>query len=219
MAVSRRARGVRLAACLVGFLLASCEQSPQSEAEVALRVLANEEWMADADTCPADLMPTDMRVEQIADFKCSGAEVPGCYQRCKRNDVDACYWLAYAVQQSEAGIRASESLYQRACKLGEPSGCVNRAASMLRADSSDPDVLTCTARTFGRACDLDDIWGCSMLGLAYGRGLGVPLDPERAAVALRKACARPGDATHEACTSATQMLQELEATSTAAPPN
>ena len=157
--MSRRAGGVCLAACLIGFLLASCEQPPQSEAEVALRVLANEEWMADADTCPADLMPSDMRVEQIADFKCSGGEVPGCYQRCKRNDVDACYWLALAVQQSEAGSRAAESLYQRACKLGKPSGCVKRAAAMLHADSSDPDVLTCTARTFGRACELDDIRG------------------------------------------------------------
>jgi hypothetical protein len=216
--VTRRAGGVRLAACLFGFLLASCEQPPQSEAEVALRVLANEAWMADADSCPADLMPSDKRAGQIGDFNCSGAEVPGCYQRCTRDDVDACYWLAYAVQQSEAGGRAAESLYQRACRLGEPSGCVNRAAGMLRADSADPDVLTCTARTFGRACDLDDIWGCSMLGLAYSRGLGVPVDPVRAATALHKACAPPGDATHEACTSAMQTLQQLDATSTPGPP-
>jgi hypothetical protein len=109
MAVIRRAGGVCLAACLSGFLLASCEEPPKSEAEVALRVLANEEWMADADTCPADLMPSDMRVEQVADLKCSGAEVSGCYQRCKRNDVDACYWLAYAVQQSEAGSARANS--------------------------------------------------------------------------------------------------------------
>jgi hypothetical protein len=217
MAMSRRAGGDRLAACLLGLLLASCEQPPQSAAEVALRVLANEEWMAEADTCPADIMPTDMRIEHSA--KCSGAEVPGCYQRCKQDDVDACYWLAYAVQQSEAGSRAAESLYQRACKLGEPSGCVNRAVGMLQADASDPEVLTCTARTFGRACDLDDIRGCSMLGLAYSRGLGVPVDPERAAAALHKACARAGDAAHEACTSASEILQQFDASSTAAPPN
>ena len=216
--MSRRAGGVRLAACLVGFLLASCEQPPQSEAEVALRVLANEEWMADADTCPADLMPTDRRVELIVDFKCSGGEVPGCYQRCKQNDVDACNWLAYAVQQSEAGSRAAESLFQRACKLGEPSACVNRAAGMLHADSSDPDVLTCTARTFGRACDRDDIRGCSMLGLAYGRGLGVPLDPKRAAVSLRKACYLSGDTAHEACKAATQMRQARDAPNARKPP-
>jgi hypothetical protein len=132
--------------------------------------------------------------------------------------VDACYWLAYAVQQSEAGDRAAETLYQRACKLGEPSGCVNRAAGMLREESADPDVQQCSARTFERACELDDIWGCSMLGLAYSRGLGVAVDPVRAALALRKACARPDDATHEACTSATQMLQQLDATSASAPP-
>jgi TPR repeat protein len=88
---------------------------------------------------------------------------------------------------------------------------------MLHADSADPDVLTCTARTFGRACDLDDIWGCSMLGLAYSRGLGVPADPVRAATALLKACARPSDATHEACTSAMQELQQLDAARTKAP--
>ena len=216
MALNRRAGGVGLAACLLGFLLASCEQPPQSEAEVALRVLANEEWMADADTCPADIMTSERRVEPIADLNCSGAEVSGCYQRCKRNDVDACYWLAYAVQQSEAGARAAESLYQRACKLGEPSGCVNRASGMLHADSSDPDVQTCTARTFGRACDLDDIWGCSMLGLAYARGLGVPEDAARAAAALHKACALPSDSTHEACVAATQTLQQLQTTRTPA---
>lgn len=216
--MSGRAGGVVLAACLFGVLLASCEQPPQSEAEVALRVLGNEEWMADADTCPADLMPIDKRVGRFADFKCSGAEVPGCYQRCKQDDVDACYWLAYAVQQSEAGSRAAESLYQRACKLGEPSGCVNRATGMLHADSADTEVLTCTARTFGRACDLDDIWGCSMLGLAYARGLGVPEDPVRAAAALHKACALPSDSTHEACVAATQTLQQLQATRTPASP-
>jgi TPR repeat protein len=57
-----------------------------------------------------------------------------------------------------------------------------------------------------------------MLGLAYERGLGVPLDPERATVTLRKACALSGDTSPEACKAAMQMFQALEVPSVPKPP-
>ncbi len=190
--------------------LAACEKPPKSESEVAQRVLANSEWMADVDKCPTEFMTGQMRRTEVADFRCSGPDIPGCYQRCKRSHVDSCYWLAYAVQQARVSERASETLYQRTCALGEPSGCVNRAAGMMNVDRKEPDVLRCTARTFERACEFDDIWGCSMSGLSLWRGLGVEEDRARAVVALAKACADPADQQHEACLAAKSMLRELQ---------
>ena len=46
----------------------------------------------------------------------------------------------------------------------------------------------------------------------------MPLDPERAAVSLRKACALSGDTSPEACKAAMQMLQALEMPSAPEPP-
>jgi TPR repeat protein len=191
-------------------ICAGYENAPRSEADAAKRVLKHRSWMKDAHRCPADLMPDAMRKLVIPDIRCSGEALSACYQRCESGQVHSCYWLAYAVQQSKVDDRAAEVLFTRACRLGEPSGCVNRAAGLMKEKPRDAATLRCAARTFERTCDLADIWGCSMSGLTYWKGLGVPVDHARAKQAFAKACARPADRGHEACKTATSMLEEMK---------
>jgi A/G-specific adenine glycosylase len=77
----------------------------------------------------------------------------------REGDVDSCYWLANTLEHADSGDVAAQALYQRACMLGEPSGCTNRAAGMFRGKRRDPGIMRCAARTFERTCALHDAWG------------------------------------------------------------
>ncbi len=188
-------------------VLPSCEKLPKTEAEVGRFTADNVDWAELTERCPAEFMTAQTPATDFAELDCKGERLSTCYRGCKRGEKASCYWLAYTLQQKSMDDPAAQVLYQRACQLGEPSGCVNRAAGAMARKPADPQTLQCSARTFERGCELEDIWGCSMSGMVYWRGMGVPADSRRAARAFERACALPGSANHEACKSARAMLQ------------
>jgi TPR repeat protein len=211
-----RATAMRLIAALAGALATSaCEPHVTTPQDASQRVRDSYAWMADAELCPTDVMRVDMRVNGLKAMSCADAELPLCFRRCRHGDTDSCYWLANTLEHADPEDGAAQALYQRACTLGEPSGCTNRAARMYLGKRRDPGVLKCAARTFERTCQLHDAWGCAMYGYALHDGLGVAQDDARALEALTAAC-RNLDASAPAC-GAAQTLTGVIRQSKAAP--
>lgn len=204
----RRGAALRLTA-LAGLLaLSACEPGVSTPQDASQRVRDSYAWMADAELCPADVMRDDMRVNGLTAMSCAGAELPMCYRRCRKGDVDSCYWLANTLEHANAEDPAAQALYQRACTLGEPSGCTNRAARMYLGTRRDDGMTKCAARTFERTCNLKDAWGCAMFGYALHDGRGVPRDDERALGALTDAC-RNLDGKAPACDAAQRLRDAI----------
>ena len=190
-----------------GVLLLSCAppESPSEMRESVLRqITQNQEWMSETKQCPADLMP--IRETPIGEDDCNPPRLRACMMSCMGGDGGACFWLAYALQQSKAPEQSYEALYQRSCKLGIVSGCTNRAAGILSADKSESSQA-CAARTFQKTCEHDDPWGCTMYALHLSQGWGIPKDTRLALHVLEKSCKHgPED---EACTRGMEIRDRL----------
>lgn len=184
-----RRAALRLTAALAAILAASgCEPNVTTPVEASERIKDSYAWMAESRLCPVDLMRADMRVNGLRDMNCGDAELPMCFRRCRKGDTDSCFWLASTLEHADPGDPAAQALYQRACTLGEPSGCTNRAASMALENRKDAGIQKCAARTFEKTCALKDAWGCAMYGMALHEGHGLPRDDQRALGALDAAC-------------------------------
>lgn len=212
----RRAAAVRRIALLAAALsLVACEPAVTTPQEASRQVRDSYAWMADAELCPADVMRADMRVNGLQEVSCADAALPKCFRQCRKGDVDSCFWLAHALEQAQTSDPAAQALYQRACTLGEPSGCTNRAAGLFVQKRKDPGVLRCAVRTFTKTCDLDDAWGCTMLGNALHEGLGIDKDDARALQVLEKAC-KEGGSLFDACGAARRIIDDIRKTPAAA---
>lgn len=135
---------------------------------------------------------------------------PGqCFGLCRTlRSHDHCFALARAFQVNESVVapRYAQMLFSYACGLGRGSGCTNRTAGIRNtAYPGDPFLDTplatneaCEFRSFTIACQLDDAWGCAMLGEAYQLGEGTRRDYVAAQRWFGKSCRlAPG---FEACT-------------------
>ncbi len=180
----------------------------KSPAEAVQSVLANRKWMDDSARCPAAVMRKKAGADAIADVSCGGRDVTACFARCRAGEANACYRLAYELQQANLEESAYAALYQRSCILGEASGCTNRAAGMLNVRPKNPDVRQCAAQTFTRTCALEDAWGCTMRGSLLYAGIGVEKNAKLALEALDKGC-EYSDETHEACKSAERLKEQI----------
>ncbi len=198
-----------LASVLAIASLTACDRSPATLAEVAQSVRAKADWMADSRDCPDKLVPQRKLAVSDSGKHCEGDRAGRCYSECEAGEVRSCYWLAYAMQLSKADDDAAQALYQRSCKLGEPSGCTNRAARVLEANRTDPAAHSCAAATFAKTCTLEDAWGCTMYALALHRGLGTARDDRAALQAIDKSCAFSGGPRDEACASAMSLRQQI----------
>lgn len=193
--------------------LCACDKPARSPEDVAARVLANREWVEDARACPADVMPSEIANDNDRDTNCDGSAAGRCLGRCRRDDPDACYWLAQALLEAKQE-EASKVVFQRACILGVPSGCTNRAAHMKNARGKEAQA--CTARSFRRTCEAKDPWGCTMYGNALHHGLGVPRDDALALAAFEEACAI-ADPDHVSCVRAREVIEQIRAAQAAVP--
>lgn len=156
-------------------------------------------WLDDLKLCPADHMPAAPGDSARSETDCS-SKPDQCLTDCDAEDQSACISLALAVQT--AGAEAlSEALFFRACKLGAPSGCTNRAAAMLEVD------FDCGVRTFGKTCSQEDPWGCTMLGSFLALGKGMPANPELARRVLAGSC-KYGES-DPACQAAMSILDAI----------
>ena len=176
--------------------------------ETAAKVNGKKAWVNDAAVCPALLMPSRAATDTTEDESCYRAPTAACLARCESDSAGSCYWLGQALMQRKAPDRAYEVLFQRSCKLGQASGCTNRAAGMLVEQSDALPAQQCAARTFEKTCALDDPWGCTMLGLHLSRGLGVAPNPKRALEVMRKSCKFGTD--DPACSYAMRIRRDIE---------
>jgi hypothetical protein len=164
-------------------------------------------WLFPATDCPADIMPSYEDDSAYVAGQCKG-DLATCADRCKSDSAIDCYALALALERMETDVDVFQALYLRACRLGIPSGCTNRAAGMTYREPRSAKSETCAARTYQKTCRLNDAWGCTMYGehLMYGDGVGK--DVELAIRMFRKACGF--DEKFEACVKAKRLLKEIE---------
>jgi hypothetical protein len=196
-----------LAALVAGAATARAEPPADEATAVAAAVLAHADWRALAERCPASLMPARQSSGELTTNDCGPGQRRACLAQCTAGEPQACYWLAYEIQQSRVDAAAADTLYQRSCQLGVVSGCTNRAARMSYDREDDPAAQACAAQTFSKACAADDPWGCAMHALHLSRGLGVKQDKAQALRALEKSCKHgPAD---EACQYGMEMKKSL----------
>ena len=171
---------------------------------IASEVLSTKDWMSDLKQCPRDVMT----VEAGAGIDhCTDGDWSVCLDRCRAGSARDCYWLAQGVQP-HLDERVSEALFMRSCRLGVASGCTNRAAGMLKNDAEDEAVQTCAFRTFEKACERDDPWGCTMQAFHLIHGVGTEPDTAKARQVLEKSCRNgPED---EACIRAMELQEVLD---------
>lgn len=177
--------------------------------DVVAAVLAEHGWVVDLEQCPSAVMPPWVRKSDESKPDCEQANARQCLEACQDGEANACYWLAQALQREPGQQRATDTLFQRSCKLGVASGCTNRAAAILHLDPDSKDKFACTSLTFKLACERDDPWGCTMYGIALSRGQGVNRDLEQAKTALKKACRFDED--DKACVSAKNVRKKIDA--------
>lgn len=185
------------------------EDTPIIE-RIDAEVRANAQWTQEAEQCPADLMPGHRALEIDARDCNTADQLDGCLARCTAGDAYSCLRTAVTLQQLGGDPAGFEPLYQRACKLGAPSGCTNHAAGLYRADMQNERVQACAARSFTKACDQDDPWACTMLGMYLARGIGVEQDLPKALEVLKKSC-KYGEE-DPACSNALQLGASIRKT-------
>jgi|SRR5262245_30880247 TPR repeat protein len=180
--------------------------SSPADADDATMVLKQMEeakpaWLPDLDKCPADEIPARATKSGYYEGRCEGA-LEQCLQSCRDGKAGDCYASALVLQKVKGDSSIPDALFHRACALGVTSGCTNRAAKM----DSGPGVA-CAIRTFTAACDRDDPWACTMIGMHLARGIGIGKDHERAKQVLSKSC-RHGEV-DEACRAAKALMKEM----------
>lgn len=144
---------------------------PASSADTAERsqldtaVAQKADWIADAQKCPANLMPNQNKKEEIQDNHCY-KHSEGCLAECDAGQAGACYWLAQRLINNPQGKPETyEPLFQRSCKLGITSGCTNHAAYLDNTFADDATYTSCIVETYQKGCDLNDPWACTMYAL------------------------------------------------------
>jgi hypothetical protein len=179
--------------------------------EVASQVLLKPSWLADVSNCPSKLMPRQQVLDYASNINCKATQFESCLSKCSNSEPGACYWLAYGLHLQKVDPKASEILYQRACKLGLTSGCTNRAAGMLSEAPEDITVQTCAADTFSKACAFDDPWACTMYASHLTSGKGTQPNKELALKVLSKSCKFGIE--DEACKNGMRLKKAILATS------
>jgi hypothetical protein len=161
------------------------------------------DWMA-MPKCPGDAMPEKGRRPNLSPNDCAKSP-SGCLEKCNGKDGDACWALANLIQEHDKIENdVAEVLYQRSCEFGIASGCTNRASTIFERD--EPEGNKCAARTFEKACGMEDPWGCTMHGFALGVGIGRTKDTVEAEKILMKACEISIEKNGPACVRANELI-------------
>ncbi|MDD9932103.1 MAG: hypothetical protein OXT09_00790 [Myxococcales bacterium] len=137
--------------------------------------------------------------------KCEAGELEACERACGQDDADGCAAYAHVMQKTDR--EQAVQLYFRACELGSANGCTNYGATIRLGFDGEvtPGEHECALDLFDRACKVDDIWACGMLGQAFARGEGVEPNPKFAESVLVGACDRIG---YFACSMLAQLYDD-----------
>ena len=155
-------------------------------------------------SCPADYAGTWTKT--VGQLRMCENDWEGCLARCLDRDGASCWDLGYLLQEYEEQIGSvpAQIAFARACKESIPSGCTNRAASIMnqpldpyRISIDEEAQYQCTFKTFERSCRDGDAWGCTMVAIHYQEGFHVDPDPDQKQRYLEQACELAPDS--EAC--------------------
>lgn len=183
-----------------------------SDKQIVRKVKHNQQWQAQQDKCPADIAPAKRakfsRKESRIDAD-AAINLNAHYQNCvNENKGYACYNLALGLQTLKFDDEA-EVMFQQACRLGVAAGCTNRAAGMLSARPENRRVMRCATKSFAKACDWKDPWGCTMYAGQLVSGDGVKKDNQKALLVMKKSCLNGQD--DPACQAAQRIKQYVKA--------
>ncbi len=129
---------------------------------------------------------------------CSVA-IKECWDACDANLAWACRDLGNLAHDfnDQIGKDITRRLYAQGCALGDPNACTNRAANIVNATwegdpvepLDDAKRAQCTIVMYEDACDANEYWGCSQVGIERSEvGPASIRDEGKAATAARKAC-------------------------------
>lgn len=113
-----------------------------------------------------------------------------CERECDAGSADRCRRLAvsYALGQTAPKNESyATTLYERACMMGDPAGCVF-AGQMHEFEHGVPKDVPAAATFYERACKLDYAAGCYNLAILNESGRGLPTDLAKAADLYSVAC-------------------------------
>ena len=183
-----------------------------SDKQIIRKIKRNQQWQAQQDKCPAELAPAKRvkfsRKESRIDAD-AATNLNTHYQACVNdNQGYACYNLALGLQTLKFNDKA-EVVFQQACRLGVASACTNRATDLLAAQPHSKRVMRCATKSFAKACEWKDPWGCTMYAGQLVSGEGVTKDNQKALTAIKNACTSGGDA--QACQAAQRIKQYIRA--------
>jgi TPR repeat protein len=99
-------------------------------------------------------------------------------QGCVLDYAEACYALAFLAEE-RGGLAAMIRHFRRGCELGHGASCVSLGETMA-GRFQDEDRAR---RLFGRACELDEVYGC-VQSARFSRAH----DPVQEGIALSRAC-------------------------------
>lgn len=122
--------------------------------------------------------------------ECTDDHAASCRKRCEQGDAVACDTLGVALDNGKGGLD-NDSVgallaFEKACAGGQPNGCFN-AWLVARSDRVPKDETQ--GFSFAeRGCALGHAGACNAEGVALDNGEGVEADPDRAYLALTKAC-------------------------------
>ena len=183
-----------------------------SDKQIIRKIKRNQQWQAQQDKCPADIAPAKRvkfsKKEAHIDAD-AASNLNRHYLACANDNKGyACYNLALGLQTLKFADEA-EVMFQQACRLGVASACTNRATDLLAAQPHSKRVMRCATKSFAKACDWKDPWGCTMYAGQLVSGDGVKKDNQKALTAIKNACAGGRDA--QACQAAQRIKQYIRA--------
>lgn len=185
---------------------------PLSDKQILRKIKRNQQWQAQQAQCPAELAPAKRvkfsRKESRIDAE-AATNLNTHYQACVNdNQGYACYNLALGLQTLKHDDEA-EVMFQQSCRLGVASGCTNRAAGMLAERPSSKRVMRCATKSFAKACNWKDPWGCTMYAGQLVAGEGVKKDNQKALGVMKNSCLHGTD--DSACQAAQRIKQYIKA--------
>lgn len=172
------------------------------------RLAARPPWLPDPGTCPATLIPKTLVSKSLAASRwdstgARGGRLLHAVRGCEAGEVSSCYVAAQELIVEDRASPIAQSLFLRACQLGDASACTNAAAAREPQDA-------CAFAAYEASCDRGgDPWGCTMLGGALVQGDAKDRDLARARNVLAKACVLGND--DPACEAATRILKSIDA--------
>ncbi len=182
-----------------------------SEEDVVKAVQQNQPWQAQKYKCPADIAPKERGLFKKNEERVDPEAIDKLkhyYQQCSgENKGYACYNLALGLESLNYD-HESDVVFQEACRLGVPSGCTNRAAAMLNKNPDNEKMTVCTAKSFAKACEWKDPWGCTMYADQLTTGNGVSKNNGLALEVMRDSCLYGED--DPACSTAKRLEQMIK---------